>query len=206
MERDERALWNQKYSEGSHSSLNLDLEPDPFLVRAYSEFLTGCKPGRALDVAGGVGRHAIWLAERGWNVKLVDVSEAGIELARKNLAQLKGAPLKGAPRASVVEFEAVDLEKVHDLGHEQYDLVLVFLYLQRSLFPALTAALRPGGFLVYMTYTLEQQRFPGGPHNPVYLLEPNELLHAFASLRVLHYHETVRNKGTAELVAQKINR
>lgn len=148
-----------------------------------------------------MGRHAIWLAERGWNVKLVDVSEAGIELARKNLAQLKGAQ-----PPSAVEFEAVDLEKVHDLGHEQYDLVLVFLYLQRSLFPALVSALMPGGFLVYKTYTLEQQRFPGGPHNPVYLLEPNELLHAFASLRVLYYHETVRDKGTAELVAQKIDR
>lgn len=195
MERDEKAMWNRKYSEGSHSSL----EPDPFLVCAYSEYLAGCGSGSALDVAGGVGRHALWLAERGWKVKLVDVSEAGIERARKNLAQFEGAQ-----PPSAVEFEAVDLEKVHDLGHEQYDLVLVFLYLQRSLFPALISALKPGGFLVYKTYTLEQQRFPGGPHNPVYLLRPNELLHAFASLRVLHYHETVRNKGTAELVAQKI--
>ena len=46
------------------------------------------------------------------------------------------------------QFEAVDLAKVRDLGHEQYDLVLVFLYLQRSLFPALISALKPGGFLV----------------------------------------------------------
>ena len=189
MEMDERSLWNKKYSEGSHTSL----EPDPLLVNAYAEFLQDSQPGKALDVAGGVGRHALWLAERGWQVKLVDVSEVGIDLARQNARQ----------RNVMIETEGLALNHVSDLDQEQYDLVIVFFYLQRELFPALIAALKPGGFLIYKTYSTEQRRFSGGPTHPLHLLEPNELLHAFSSLRVLHYHETVREKGVAELVVSK---
>ncbi|HET8888843.1 MAG TPA: class I SAM-dependent methyltransferase [Candidatus Angelobacter sp.] len=188
---DEKSMWNKKYSEGSHSSL----EPDPFLVSAYGEFLFGTSPGLALDVAGGVGRHAIWLAERGWRVKLVDISEVGVKQARENAKQ--------TGTASSIITDVRDLNTRQDLGREQYDLVVVFFFLQRELFPALTAALKPGGFLFYKTYTTEQKNFAGGPSHPMFLLEPNELLHAFSSLRVLHYHETVHEKGVAELVARK---
>src|SRR5881392_844639 len=128
MEHDERTLWNKKYSEGSHASL----EPDPFLLSAWSEFLKDIVPGKALDVAGGVGRHALWLAERGWKVKLVDVSEVGIELARRNIAGRLNIPSAAREPYHRVETEVLDLTSVHDLGHEQYDLILVFFYLQRS--------------------------------------------------------------------------
>jgi 2-polyprenyl-3-methyl-5-hydroxy-6-metoxy-1,4-benzoquinol methylase len=191
MEIDEKALWNKKYSERSHSSL----DPDPFLVSAYDEFLSSNPPGNALDVAGGVGRHATWLAQRGWRVKLLDVSEAGIKQAEEN-AESTGT-------AALVSTEIRDLNTMQDLGRDQYDLVVVFFFLKRELFPALVAALRPGGFLIYKTYTAEQKHFIGGPSHPMFLLEPNELLRAFSSLRVLHYHETIREKGVAELVARK---
>ena len=194
MERDEKTLWNQKYGERSHTSL----EPDPFLISGYSEFIGESTPGSALDVAGGTGRHTLWLAERGWNVTLVDVSEVGIDLARRNLAQLHSKE-----QISAVEFKVLDLERIRDLGHEQYDLVLVFFYLQRELFPALISALRPRGFLIYKTYTIDQQRFPGGPSHPMHMLQPNELLRAFSALRILYYHENLRQKGVAELLARK---
>src|ERR1700686_2889642 len=84
MQRDEKTLWDAKYAEGSHASL----EPDPLLPSAYQDWLAGGEPGTALDVAGGVGRHAIWLAERGWKVRLVDISEVGISLVKKNAAKL----------------------------------------------------------------------------------------------------------------------
>jgi 2-polyprenyl-3-methyl-5-hydroxy-6-metoxy-1,4-benzoquinol methylase len=188
---DEKSMWDQKYSKGSHSSL----EPDPFLVSAYDEFLAGNRPGAALDVAGGVGRHAIWLAERGWRVKLIDISAVGINQAEENA--------KKTGTASLIATEVRDLNTKQDLGREQYDLVVVFFFLQRELFPALAASVKPGGFLIYKTYTTEQQRFSGGPSHPMFLLEPNELLHAFSSMRVLHYHETIQEKGVAELVARK---
>jgi tellurite methyltransferase len=121
------------------------------------------------------------------------------------------------PRSRLVTVEVADLNQSWDLGAEQYDLVLVFYYLQRELFPALISALRPGGFLFYKTYMAEQ-RFSGraaktgtvktgtvktGPSHPMFRLEPNELLRAFSSLRVLHYHETIAEQGSAELVGRK---
>ena len=59
----ERDKWNRRYREGSHGSH----EPDPLLLHAYENFIEPLFPeaGRALDVAGGVGRHAIWMAEHG---------------------------------------------------------------------------------------------------------------------------------------------
>jgi 2-polyprenyl-3-methyl-5-hydroxy-6-metoxy-1,4-benzoquinol methylase len=187
---DEKTIWNKKHGEHTHSSLT----PDPLLVSAHDEFLAEQSAGKALDVAGGVGRHTIWLAEHGWQVKLLDISEVAIEQAKENMK----ATLPG-----LIATEVMDLSTADDLGHEQYDLVLVFFFLQRELFPSLIAALKPGGHLIYKTYTTEQRRFSGGPSHPMFLLEPNELLHAFQSLRILHYHETIRQKGVAELVAQK---
>ena len=188
---EERARWNRKYGEGSHTSL----EPDPFLLEAYEEFVAPLfpAPGAALDVAGGVGRHAIWLAQRGWQVTLVDISEVGTAKASENAA-VAGVPLR---------VETADL-LTYNFGHEAYNLILVFFYLQRELFSRMAAALKPGGLIVYKTYTREHQNFARfGLQHPMFFLEPNELLHAFPGLHVLHYRETLREKGVAELVAWK---
>ncbi len=161
MELDEKASWNKKYSEGSHGSL----DPDPFLMTAYDEFLASRPPGIALDVAGGVGRHAIWLAQRGWRARLMDISEIGIQQAEENAKQ---TGTEGS-----ISSEVRDLNIMQDLGREQYDLVIVFFFLQRELFPVLAATVKPGGLLIYKTYTTEQKNFAGGPSHPMFLLEPN---------------------------------
>ena len=108
MELDEKASWNKKYSEGSHSSLN----PDPFLVSAYDEFLFGTTPGLALDIAGGVGRHAIWLAQHGWRVKLLDIAEVGIKQVKENA--------KRAGTSRSISAEVCDLNPMQNLGREQF--------------------------------------------------------------------------------------
>ncbi|HEV8523196.1 MAG TPA: class I SAM-dependent methyltransferase [Terriglobales bacterium] len=81
---EERARWNQKYADSSHTSL----DPDPFLLEAHREFVAPLfpAPGAALEVAGGAGRHAIWLAQCGWQVTLVDISEVGTAKASENAA------------------------------------------------------------------------------------------------------------------------
>src|ERR1700688_2220302 len=84
----ERERWNQKYRESAGASASM--VPDPFLVRAFSEYVLPLFPhgGSALDLAGGAGRHAIWLAKQGWEVTLIDISETAVEQARQNAGGL----------------------------------------------------------------------------------------------------------------------
>lgn len=219
IDSEDQLRWNQRYTESPSSWV----EPDTFLIRAYEEFLADTRPGTALDLAGGAGRNAVWLAEHGWQLKLIDISNVALTLARekflspeRNSSSQPGARppqdaeqrrAVGVPAAAVhrgeLETEVVDLNSIQDLGTEKFDLVTIFYFLRRELFPVIAGALKPGGTLIYRTYTVDRMKVPGGPSDPKYLLQPNELLHAFAELRVLHYHEMVGGKAAAELVARR---
>jgi SAM-dependent methyltransferase len=120
---------------------------------------------RVLDVACGRGRHALLLAAAGCRVTALDVDPSkvsGIRAAATSLAL--------DLTARVTDLEAGSA----DLGSGDYDVVLVFNYLYRPLFPSLTAALRPGGLLLYETFIAEQA-LRGRPRNPAFLLERGEL-------------------------------
>ena len=189
MEEDEREGWNRRYQQGEHISF----EPDPFLLSAYDHFIQPLYPrgGTALDIAGGLGRHAIWLAELRWRVTVVDISEIAFQKAQK----------KAEERGVKMEFLVRDL-KSYSPERDRYDMVLVFYYLQRELFHELIEALKPGGLLVYKTYTHEHADQGKPPKNPAYLLRDQELLFSFPSLKTLYYRE-LSEKGSAELVAIK---
>lgn len=174
------------------------MTPDPFLERAFSQYILPLfpNPGSALDFAGGAGRHAIWLAKQGWEVTLIDISETGVEQARQN----------AGPLASHMHFVVDDLTrfKASQTQFEAaFEVVMAFFYLQREIVSEMLQALRPGGLLVYKTYTLAQAKLAGGPKNPAHLLHPGELLQLASGLHVLHYQEEVAEKATAELVARK---
>jgi len=191
MPENERDAWNQRYRDGSHGGS----DPDRFLLKSYEEFIEPLFPagGAALDVAGGAGRHAVYLAERAWQVTLTDISEVGIERARQR-AKAYGATL---------DFLPGDARSL-DFGRERFDLVMVFFYLERDILPRLAAALRPGGLIIYKTYTREHEKFAiHGLSHPTYFLGDNELLQAFPGFRVLHYRESASGRGIAELVARK---
>ena len=186
----ERERWNRKYRESPDSWR----EPDPFLLRAFSEYIRPRFPdgGHALDLAGGAGRHAIWLARQSWKVTLIDIANAGIEIARENAGSF----------ASNIDFVEDDLSSFQAL-QKQFDLVLAFFYLERRIFPEIVKAIRPGGLLIYKTLTRSQLELAGGPKDPAYLLEEGELPRLDAGLQVLFYREQIAEKATAELVARK---
>ena len=110
------------------------------------------------------------------------------------------------PLASRIQFVIDDLThfKASQTDFETgFDVVMAFFYLEREIFAELVAALRPGGLLVYKTYTRAQVERPGDPKNPAHLLDPGELLQLAGGLSVLHYREQVAEKATAELVARR---
>jgi rhodanese-related sulfurtransferase len=137
------------------------------------------RAGRALDVACGAGRHALLLAASGLEVRAVDRD-------RGQLATLRAVAERLRLRLETVE---LDLETGEvDLGSELFDLVLVVNYLHRPLFPALLASVKPGGLLLYETFTAEQAK-RGKPTNPDFLLAPGELRRVVAPFAILRERE-----------------
>jgi SAM-dependent methyltransferase len=135
--------------------------------------------GRALDVACGRGRNALWLAARGLMVDALD-RDAGAIAALQAAASADGL---------VVNARVADLESGSpDIPSRAYDVVVVTNYLHRPLFPALVAALNQGGLLIYETFT-RAQALRGKPSNPAFLLEPGELRRLVAPLEVLAERE-----------------
>ena len=156
------------------------------------------KPGRALDIACGVGRHAIFLAEHGWSVTAVDSSRVGIEILRQR-AREAGV----AVDARVVDLEAGEFQ----IEHETYDLICDFYYLQRDLFPAIRAGVKPGGAVAAAIH-LNDGNPDAKPHNPAFLLEPGELRTIFSDWEITYYREGPSDEGghhhdTAYLIARK---
>ena len=166
-------------------------QPAQFLV----ENIDLLPRGRALDVAMGSGRNAIYLARMGFQVEGMDASREVVEEA------LARARKEGISIQTRVE----DLEKIPYIDEEAYDLVICFNYLQRSLMPQMKNWVRPMGMLLYETFIVDQVQF-GKPHSPYHLLRHNELLHTFQDFRVLRYREGIVDgkKAIASILAQKV--
>ena len=167
------------------------LEPSQFLVENV-----GLLPrGRVLDVAMGNGRNAIYLARAGFEVEGVDMSPEAVNTTMES----------SRDAGVTIRAQVADLESTYQIEKGEYDVIICFNYLQRSLIPQIKDGLRPGGMVVYETFIVDQAQF-GRPRNPDYLLEHNELLDMFRELRCLRYREGIiePGKAVASIVAQKI--
>jgi len=183
--------WNERYRRGEHTNE----DPYPLLV----QFISDLAPGRALDVACGAGRHAIWLAGRGWQVTAVDYSPAAIEILRERAMQ---TGLHINTRVADLEHQEFVIENAF------YDLVVVCNYLQRSLFRSLKDGTRIGGIVLAAIAMVDED--PNiKPMNPAYILNPGELRANFEGWRLLHDFEgkprgDPNRRATAEIIAQRL--
>lgn len=177
----------------------------PLPARFLQEQLHLLPKGRALDIATGPGRNALYLASQGYEVE-------GLDRDEQALAQL-AARVKERNLTNVT-LHKVDLEadphRPSDLPKEHYDVILVFFYLHRPLFPGLLQALKPGGMLLYETFLIDNHLRYRHPRRKEFCLAHNELLHLTKGLRVLHYDEAAREERdgdgptfTARLLAKK---
>jgi SAM-dependent methyltransferase len=147
-----------------------------------------------LDVATGDGRNALYLAAHGWRVHAVDRNQDALAALDAHARSLDDR----------VQTRCVDLEGAAvDLGVNLYGTILVFRYLYRPLLPALVAALKPGGVLLYETFTIGQ-RERGHPRNPAFLLDNGELPLLVAPLLMLRRREgDFSGSLVASVAAQK---
>ena len=165
--------------------------------------------GAALDLACGRGRNALFLAEHGRHVTAVDWSGAALDILEERAKALK-IPVRRLQRIDEgkqmtragIDLLQADLETV-TLPLNRYSLILCVRYLQRSLFPQICRALRPGGMVLFETYTKAQLGFSGGPRDPAHLLNTGELREAFPELEVVFYRELRAEQAIASLAARK---
>lgn len=188
MSEEDRQRWNMRYSEQQGTR-----EPSPFL-RALADRLPST--GRALDVAGGAGHDALWLARRGLDVTLTDVSDVAIERAAET-AREAGVPLW---------CQRLDVE-TEPLPPGPFDIVLCLNFLWRPLFAGVSKVLAPGGLLVFAQPTRSNLQRNAHP-SARFLLEDGELPGLLQGLEIVSYTEGWTDDGRheARLVARAAQR
>jgi SAM-dependent methyltransferase len=173
-----REHWDARYREADAAAAR----PTEVLLR-HRHLLP--RAGEALEIACGLGANARLLARHGLCTEAWDVSAQAIDKLAA-LAAHEGLPLVARVR---------DVLKAPP-APGTFDVIVVTRFLDRALFPPLIAALRPGGLVFYQTFTREAVS-DAGPGNPDFRLKPNELLRAFAPLRLLAYREEGRVGDTS---------
>ena len=179
--------WNQRYQSGEQ----VFDKPAPVVEK----FTRDLDPGTALDLACGPGRHTLYLAAEGWRVTALDGSAVAIELLRKRAAH-KNLQID----ARVADLEGGEFQ----IQRQSYDLICDCYYLQRSLFPAIKAGLRPGGRVIAIVHLTDPDKPEGTPKRA----RTGELRTYFEDWEILHYYEgnpseTCHQRAVAELVARK---
>lgn len=174
---DERARWDERYASG-------DYRPGTDHSALVEEAVVHVRYGRALVLACGAGRNALYLASQGFAVEAIDISPVAIEMARAESDR----------RGLEVEWSQGDLNHA-DLAVGRYDLITMIRYTNRKLWPRLHPALSPDGWLV-MEQHLKTHHPVAGPSDE-YRLAPGELLDAFPGLRVIKYYEEYRESETS---------
>jgi SAM-dependent methyltransferase len=161
--------------------------PTPLVV----DIAGGLTPGRALDLACGSGRNAIWLAEQGWRVTAVDGSPAAVALLTGHNAQIDG--------------RVADLEKhEYAIAPDSWDLISICYYLQRDLFELAKRGVVPGGVVLAIVH------IPGpGEGLTPFRLAPGELAAYFKDFEILRSFEgpprdPVHHMRVAEIAARRI--
>ena len=170
MSKQDRDKWDRRYAEDSYRRHNP--------VGLLHDWLPRLPVGKALDVACGAGRNAIFLAEAGFRVDAIDISPAGLETARRE-AERRGVSVNW------IEHD-LDLPYAFD---RDYDLILVLWFVRLDLLRELCAHLAPGGFLISEQHLIADGDL-AGPENPRCRFAPGALREAAGELEILLYEES----------------
>ncbi len=183
----DKEKWNAKYDS---STCLAGREPSRWLVD-HADLLAG--KGKALDIAMGEGRNTLFAASLGYDVWGVDISEVGVSRAEA-LAQQNNL---------IIHTRIADLDN-YEIEENAYDLILCFYFLNRRLFEGISKGLKPGGTLIFETFTVDYLHYSGFKRE--WVLEKNELREAFPGLKVLDYQEVDESENEtayASLAARK---
>jgi len=186
----DRIKWNQRFaSDDSY----LGERPSPLLLREINRIRQLTPGKRALDIACGEGRNSIFLAQNGFEVTALDISDVGLAKAVRQ-AEENGV---------VIDFQRLDLDSYQ--FSEKFDLIIIFNFLLREMIPPAVQALAPNGLLIIDTL-MESPQLLATHKNPAYFLRRSELPDICRDLQgeVLVYEELAEDETpTARLLFRK---
>ena len=168
----DREKWDRKYSEKSVLAVG---EPDEWLV----ECVKNEPPGRALDLACGLGQNSLYLDESGWNVDAVDISAVGLEIATEVSESLE----------YLVNWICADLDTWRP--DREYEFISVFRFLDWQSVPEIVErGLKPGGLFCFETFARSQMdRDDNHLKNPAFTVDPADLERYFPFLLTMRLEE-----------------
>jgi SAM-dependent methyltransferase len=178
-------MWDERYSATDRvwsASPNAEVEQ---IVGSWT-------PGRALDLGAGEGRHALWLASRGWRVTAVDFSAVGLAKGEAEATRL----------GLSVDWTVADVRSWHPPARAAFDLVLAaYLHLAEDVLGRAAGWLAPGGALVVVGHALRNlTEGVGGPSNPELLHTPEGLRAALQGYEVERCEEFVRHTDAGDAI------
>ncbi len=177
--------WDRRYGSGDEPAW----APTPLVIETAEKL----KGGRALDLACGTGRNALWLAQQGWTVTAVDGSAKAIEVLRR----------RAKARAVQIDARVADLERgEYQVQPSGWDLIAICYYLQRDLLEPSKLGVVPGGVLMVIVHIGEPGEEPSR-----FQMRPGELATYFKGWEILHSYEgTPRDSAHARAVAEIVAR
>lgn len=183
--------WDERFRDGEYPT---DPDPSPVLEAYVDE----TADGRALDVACGTGRNAVYLAEQGYEVDALDQSIEGLRITESN-AEERGVD----DRINLIQADATQFE----YPEARYDVVTISFFRVLDRLSDIKRALRPDGLVFYQHHLRSEPPATVGPSTDRYRFGANELLRACLDLTVLYYEESTERRdgelsATVELVAR----
>jgi len=190
--RAEREKWDERYRGGAYAE-----RPHPTALLA--DWLDRLPRGRALDVACGAGRNALYLAANGYTVDAIDISSVGLERGRAATAR----------PGLAIDWHCADLEEDSQaLPRGPYALVVWVRYVNAALWRPLVERLAPGGHVLVEQHLVTSADVVG-PSGTAFRLAPHELEREAAGLALVYYHEGLvvdpdgRTAALAQLIARR---
>ena len=168
--------------------------PSPWFLAQRDRLVAAARRGPVLDLACGRGRHALAAAELGAATLGIDRDESALRALQAE-AEQRRLPL-GCLRADLETPLGIPVKPA------SCGVILVFRFLFRPLAPAISAALAPGGLLLYETFTVAQRALGSGPRRAEFLLEPGELRSLFSDLEPLEHWEGRTDSPSPECLAR----
>lgn len=184
--------WDERFRTGEYPQ---NPSPSPVLERYVDSF----PDGRALDVATGTGRNAVFLATEGYRVDAIDQSREGLAITRENASE-RGV----AERLDLIQADI----PTYGFPTDTYDVITISFYRAVDRLPDIKEALTDGGVLFIEHHLRTTDSVSGGPSTDRYRFAANELLHACLDLTVLYYDERTEERSdgndsaTARIIAR----